>query len=486
VGPGARTLTAFGALVPGLVLAKGQAWRAATAPLQASSAVQLALHLWALRAATGGLERRHGPGAAAALYLLGALVGAAWAVAVEPGRLVTAAGMGVAGLLAAAAVEGTGRPAPSKDDDDGAREDVPRPAARAGGSGGVVSSSSNEQFSFQPPTMPKRKRSRPWKDAGRSPLLLLLLEAAASWMAAYASLVGTVTAGVAGAACALLLFVGSPLPGMYDPDAPGDLLFAEDLPPPPPPPQSHWRDDDDSADTSIGSGKQYFNTPLMRRSILADEDEEDMPLGAMKGSLRKRRNGAATASFARTPGSTGQNTISVESAQPFSAARVIARVIGTLLLLLLTLIPAALVATGAGASTATTRAAVLGCRPLRILYPQDDDGDRFECAGGCIPLSRERAARKDEGMRVGRCDAVGYRCWQQAGTMTLRKYEANVGIYVVPSADGSCGNDDDGGDGNNDDVNIGNDEVEGGQYSNVEDNSSNIDYAGGGEVEGAR
>jgi len=58
--------------------------------------------------------------------------------------------------------------------------------------------------------------------------------------------------------------------------------------------------------------------------------------------------------------------------------------------------------------------------------------------------------------------------------------------YVVPSADGSCGNDDDGGDGNNDDVNIGNDEVEGGQYSNVEDNSSNIDYAGGGEVEGAR
>lgn len=35
---------------------------------------------------------------------------------------------------------------------------------------------------------------------------------------------------------------------------------------------------------------------------------------------------------------------------------------------------------------------------------------------------------------------MGYRCLQQSGTMTLRGYLANVGVYVIPSADGSCGN----------------------------------------------
>lgn len=72
-------------------------------------------------------------------------------------------------------------------------------------------------------------------------------------------------------------------------------------------------------------------------------------------------------------------------------------------------------------------------------------------------------------MRSGRCDTIGYRCWQQAGTMTLRNYDANVGIYVVPSADGSCsdmsGEEDGGGYNGNDDAGVdaeaNNGEVEG-------------------------
>mmetsp|Transcript_35837 Transcript_35837/g.64532 ORF Transcript_35837/g.64532 Transcript_35837/m.64532 type:complete len:926 (+) Transcript_35837:122-2899(+) len=451
VGPGARTLTAFGALVPGLLLSKGQGWRIGTSLLQTSSFLQLILHIWALKTSVGGsmrgLEWKRGTFVVVSLYLISALIGSAWSISVEPGRLITASGMGIAGLLAAASVEGACFPLASKDDEDEAG--ISAHHNGHGGGSNAVSSSSNEQFSFQPPNVPKKKRRNPLKNG--SPTLLLLLEIVTSYWAAYSSLVGTVTAAMAGAACALLLFVGSPPPGSYDGNANRDLLFTEDPPPPPPPPKfaggDIWRDDDDSADTSIGSGRQVFNTPLMRRSILGDEDEEEAPLGS-RASLRKRN---VNGSSAKTPGIKSR-MISINNKQPFSASRVIARVIGMLLALLLTLIPASLIATGEGPSTEATRASVLGCRPMRILYKQDNDSDRFECAGGCIPLSRERIARKNEGMRVGRCDTIGYRCWQQSGTMTLRNYEVNVGIYVVQSADGSCS--DGAGDGDNDGENM--------------------------------
>ena len=107
---------------------------------------------------------------------------------------------------------------------------------------------------------------------------------------------------MAGAACAHLLFVGSPPPGSYDRNANRDLLFTEGPPPPPPPPKftggDIWRDDDNSADISIGSGRQVFNTPLMRRSILADENDEEATLG-FRASLRKRN---VNGSSAKTPG----------------------------------------------------------------------------------------------------------------------------------------------------------------------------------------
>ena len=448
LGPGARTLTAFGVLVPGLALVQGQAWRAVTATLQTSSAVQLALHTCALRSAAVGFERRRGPLAAATLYLISALVGEGWSAATEPGRLVTAAGMGVTGLLAATVVEETLHPWSSKEGDDRVRlRDSPR-NARVSGGGLALSSSCQKWLLFY----------------GSSPALLLILETLASWQAAYTSLVGTVAAAVAGAACTLLLFVKRLPPGPFDSHACGDLLFAED--PPPPPPLSHWKGDDDSADdsadTSIESSKHFFNTPLMRRSILADEDEEEMRLGTSKGSLRNRRKNGTSVSPARTPGKRRQSPNSIEKTQIFSAPCVIAGVVGALLMLLLTLIPVSLIATGAGPSNATTRAAVLGCRPLRIIYPQDDgDGARFECAGGCIPLSRERLARKDEGMYDGRCATIGYRCWWQSGTMTLRNYKANIGIYGMPSADGSCGDDDVNGSGSNSNANTDDGMVEG-------------------------
>jgi len=472
VGPGARTLTAFGALVPGFVLSKGQSWRVAVSLFETSSFLQLILHIWALKTAIGGsitgLEWKRGTFIVVLLYLISALIGSAWSIAVEPGRLITASGMGIAGLLSAAIVERACFPLASKDDENEA--DMSGHQNEDGSGSHAVASSSNEQFTFQPPSSQKKKRRNPWNSSGSSPVLLLLLEILASWWATYASLPGTATAAMTGAACALLLFVGCPSPGSFDINSNQDLLFSE-TPPPPPPPNfaagANWRDDDDSADTSIGAGRQAFNTPLMRRSILADEDDEEEPLGT-RSSLRKRY---VNGSSARTPGLKGR-MISIKNKRPFSASRAIARVIGVLLALLLTLIPASLIATGEGPTSGVTRASVLGCKPMRIIYKEDDSSDLFECAGGCIPLSRERIARRKEGMRSGRCDTIGYRCWQQSGTMTLRNYDANVGIYVVPSSDGSCGNaagDEDGeGNNNNDDASIetadaDNGEVEGAQ-----------------------
>mmetsp|Transcript_4244 Transcript_4244/g.9487 ORF Transcript_4244/g.9487 Transcript_4244/m.9487 type:complete len:638 (-) Transcript_4244:336-2249(-) len=460
LGPGARTLTAFGALVPGLVLSKGHGWRVGTSLFESSSFIQLILHIWALKTAVGGstigLEWTRGTFVVASLYLISASIGSAWSIAVEPGRLITTSGMGIAGLLAAVSVEQWCFPLASKDDED--KADTSHQNGHGVGSN-AVSSSSNEQFSFEPLKPAKKKRHNPLK-YGTSPILVLILEIFSSWWAAYSSLAGTATAAMAGAACALLLFVGNPPSGFFDTIANQDLLLTVDTPPPPPAPKfggaGNWKDDDDSADTSIGSGRQTFNTPLMRRSILADEDEEEAPLGT-RSSMKKRN---AKSSSAMTP----RSKRPINNKQPFSASRAIARVTGVLMALLLTLVPASLIATGEGPSNEATRASVLGCRPMRILYKEDDNTDLFECAGGCIPLSRERIARKNEGMRVGRCDTIGYRCWQQSGTMSLQYYGVNVGIYAVPSADGSCGDEAGGeGNGNNDDAYVGNGEVEGAQ-----------------------
>ncbi len=437
VGPGARTLTAFGALVPGLVLS-GQGWRVVTSSFQESSLVQTILHVWALKSAIGapmtGLEWRRGTFVVSCVYFISGLIGSAWSIAVEPGRLITASGMGIAGVLVAATVERACFPEASKDDDDEAEVTNHRNGSDAGFR--AVSSSCNEQFDFPRPNSRKKKQPNRWF-IGRS-ALLLLLELLLSWWAAYTSLPGTVTAALSGLACALLLFVGHPPPGSYDRKATEELLFDETLPPPPPPRRFaggvNWRDDN-STDTSVEGGRETFTTPLMRRSIIADEEDEEEPLG-MRSSLRKRNlNG-----LSEKPPVVKGRMISLESNDSFSASRVIARVIGVLLALLLTLVPASIIATGEGPSSEVTRASVLGCRPMRILYKADEKSDFFECAGGCIPLSRERIARNNEGMRQGRCDTVGYRCFQQSGTMTLRGYLANVGVYVIPSADGSCGN----------------------------------------------
>jgi hypothetical protein len=434
VGPGARTLTAFGALVPGLVLTKGQVWRVGTSSFQESSVVQILLHVWALKSAIcgpmTGLEWRRGTLVVSCIYLISGFIGSAWSIAVEPGRLITASGMGIAGLLAAATFERTCFPVASKDD----KADVMiHPDGNDGGIN-VVSSSSNEQFELPRPNSRKKKHLD--RSNNGSPAFLLLLELALSRWAAYSSLMGTATAAMSGLACALLLFVGNPPPGNFGRSAPHDLFFDETVPPPPPPLRFaggvNWRDDD-SADTSVEAGKEVFTTPLMRKSIMADEEDDEEPSG-MKSSLRKRNfNGSSN----KQPVVKGR-MISPESNDSFSASRVISRVIGVLLSLLLTLIPASLIATGEGPTSEVTRASVLGCIPMRIIYKADDNSDIFECAGGCIPSSRERVARNEK-MRPGRCDTLGYQCLQQSGTMTFRDYSTNVGIYVTPSADGSCG-----------------------------------------------
>ena len=229
-----------------------------------------------------------------------------------------------------------------------------------------------------------------------------------------------------------------------------DLSFSEsDVPPPPPPSrfdEEGWNDDE-STDTSVGAGKQVFHTPLMRRSILADDDDEEEPLGS-RSSLRKRKGDNATSSS--TP-----NGLKVRSirGKPINAYQILARLIGILMATLLTLIPIVLIASSGSISNDLTRAAMLGCKPMRIVYQGDNDEGTFECAGGCVPLSLVRVARRKESMKAGQCDSIAYRCWQQAGTMTLRNYEVDVGIYDVPNADGNCNDEADANENNNNDAN---------------------------------
>lgn len=453
LGPGARTLTAFGALVPGIVL-KGQGWRVGTALFQSSSLIQMLLHVWVLKTVIGGstigLEWKRGTFTVALFYILSALVGSAWSIALEPGRLITSSGLGLAGLLSAVLVEQACFPVASKDED----SDVGGSGSHhndLGGGSNVVTSTANESFSYQPHQPPRRKRSLPLNTY--NPLLLLSLEVILSWWGAYSSLVGTIASTVMGVACALLLFVGNPIENT-DRYANHHLLFSEETPPPPPV-SSDWRDDDDSADSSFGGHRQVFNTPLMRRSILADEDDDDEQPGS-RSLLRKRKNDVGTTT--KTTGLKGR-VISVNSEyikQSFSASRVLGRVVGIFLALLLTLIPASLIAGGDDTSNEVTRASVLGCKPMRVVYKQDNSNDVFECAGGCIPLSRTRVAKKSEGMRDGRCDSIGFRCSAGTGTLLLRKYKVDVGLYTIPSSNGSCASSDEEGNGdeakNNDDA----------------------------------
>lgn len=360
---------------------------------------------------------------------------------------ITTSGMGISGLLVASFVEGVCYPETSKDDGDESN-DLIRHKGNGGSNNAVVSSTSNEEFIFQQPSVRKKKYRDPFLNIG-SPLLLLVSDMCLSWWAAYSSLPGTVMSALTGLACALLLFVGHPPSpaGNYDGNGTiNDLHFNEYLSPQPSAPRrygEHGKDDDSaSTDTSVDAGRFAFRTPLMRRSIMGDDDDEDEPLMGMRSALRKRNsNGLSEKSSAVK----GRRISSLETRNnAFSASRVIARVIGALLTLLLILIPASLIATGDGPTSEVTRASILGCKPMRILYKADynadSNSDVLECAGGCIPLSRVRVARKNEDMRPGRCDSAGYQCLQQSGTMTLRGYVADLGIYVLPSSeDGSCG-----------------------------------------------
>jgi hypothetical protein len=438
IGPGARTLTAFGALVPGIVLSKGQRWRIVTALFETSSCLQLALQVWILKMVVGGstigLERTRGTASVALLYLVSALIGTVWSMALEPGRLITASEMGTAGLLAGAIMLQLFTSDSNKDDDDdndAADFGSHRNQHVNGNGSNVMAAASNEQFTFQP-VVSKKKRKVQFNT--HSPFFMMVLQIIVSWLSAYSSLIGTIAA--AGASCALLLLVGPTRNGSSQ-SAYNDLSFKESVPPPPPPPirfdDEGWNDDE-STDTSVGAGKQVFHTPLMRRSILADDDDEEEPLGS-RSSLRKRKGDVASSSA--TPRGLDGHLV---REKPINAFQVLARFIGILMATLLTLIPVVLIASSGGISNELTRAAVLGCKPMRIVYQGDSGSEEFECAGGCVPLSLVRVAQRKESMKAGRCDAIAYRCWQQAGTMTLRDYEVDVGIYAVPSADGSCGN----------------------------------------------
>jgi len=464
IGPGARTLTAFGALVPGLVLSNGQGWRVMTALFEESSFVQLILHIWALKTTIGGqmtgLEWRCGTLLVSCIYVISALIGSAWVIAVDSGHVITTSGMGISGLLVASFVERACYPETSKDDGDESNDPILH-NSNGGSNNAVVSSSSNEQFLFQQPNAKKKKYRDPFLNIA-SPALLLVSDMCLSWWAAYSSLPGTAMSALTGLACALLLFVGHPPSpaGNYDGNGNNDLHFNEYLSPQPSAPRRyvrHGKDDDSaSTDTSVDAGRFAFRTPLMRRSIMGDDDDdEDEPMG-MRSALRKRNsNGLSEKSSAVK----GRRMSSLEKRNnTSSASRIISRVIGVLLTLLLTLIPASLIATGDGPTSEVTRAAILGCKPMRILYKADYNADYnsdiLECAGGCIPLSRVRVARKNEDMRPGRCDSAGYQCLQQSGTMTLRGYVADLGIYVLPSSNGSCGDTNEvDGEGHTDDTN---------------------------------
>lgn len=69
-------------------------------------------------------------------------------------------------------------------------------------------------------------------------------------------------------------------------------------------------------------------------------------------------------------------------------------------------------------------------------------------------------------MKSGRCDTVGYQCYQQSGTMTLRNYEATIGIYAFPSENGCDDEGDQGNQYNNNEANDNNNEADAAQADN--------------------
>lgn len=238
-----------------------------------------------------------------------------------------------------------------------------------------------------------------------------------------------------GLALALIMFVG--ISPEHSLDDNRDLIFNE-TPPPPPSSAAPWRDDDDSADSSFGSGRQPFTTPIMRKSILGEVDEDE-PYGP-KSYLRKRKPNGSEAK-----GSTPARYISMHpNKQYHSTLPILWRIVGIFIAMLLTLLPAVLLVVAPDPSYETIRASILGCKPMVIVYRRnDDDNNVFQCAGGCVPLSRTKMAQKEEMMKNGRCNTIGYRCLDDAGTMILGKYELDVGLYSVPLSDGSCASADD-------------------------------------------
>jgi hypothetical protein len=270
-------------------------------------------------------------------------------------------------------------------------------------------------------------------------MVLLPMELVLSWWASYSSLAGTIASAAMGLALSLLMFVGR-IPEQSTELDNHDLIFKET----PPPPPTQWRDDDDSADSSFGSARQAFQTPLMRKSILPDDEDEDEQPGT-KSILRKRKSSAPDLA---TPEIKGRVISINPNKRKQPATTVLWRIIGTLMALLLTLIPSSLIAAGEDPSYEMTRASIMGCKPMRVVYKQDASDawinnvstspEKFQCAGGCVPLSRTKVAARKEGMRDGRCDSIGFRCDAGEGTMVLKSYQLDVGLYEITSSDRSC------------------------------------------------
>jgi hypothetical protein len=154
-----------------------------------------------------GLEWKRGPFIVSLSYFITALVGSAWSMAIEKGRLVTSSGMGIAGLLAAAIVEQSCFPLTFKD------HEVEPPSSTyhndLGGTHNVVSSTSNEQFSFEPI---HQKKERNFSGISANPMLLLTMEILLSWGAPYSFLGGMIASAAMGVSLALLMFVGKVTP----------------------------------------------------------------------------------------------------------------------------------------------------------------------------------------------------------------------------------------------------------------------------------
>ena len=97
-----RTLVAFGGVDRTLVLARGEWWRLATAPLLHADALHILFNGWALWLIGRLSERLIGPAWFAAVFAVSALSGSALSIAVNPANLLSVGASGaIVGLFAA-------------------------------------------------------------------------------------------------------------------------------------------------------------------------------------------------------------------------------------------------------------------------------------------------------------------------------------------------------------------------------------------------